>query len=161
MLGDALASDVPAPADAVEQERVVYQARGQMPAAQLQPGLQLVESPGGCVLDQLTIALGQHLQAALAEIHLGQVQVDRLGLAHARAIEQRNQRCIAHALGARVGSAHGHQFMDQAALEVASAGQARAADGLDRTHLQQVVLADQAGPPRLVHHPAQGVDVQR
>ncbi|MNN32313.1 hypothetical protein D3C81_1460340 [compost metagenome] len=95
------------------------------------------------------------------EIDLAQVEVDRLGFAHAGAIEQGDHRRITQPLRARVGRAGVHQFTDQAALEVAPAGQACALGRLDAADAQQLILADQAQTPGLVHHPTHRIDVQR
>ncbi|MNG33257.1 hypothetical protein D3C84_1194700 [compost metagenome] len=78
MLGDALAGDMAAAPDAIEQERVILFAFLEHRTPQFQPRVQLGKSPGRSVLDQLFVALGGHPQAALGEVDLVQVEVDRL-----------------------------------------------------------------------------------
>ncbi|MNG32685.1 hypothetical protein D3C84_1187570 [compost metagenome] len=83
-----------ATANAIEQEVVIGLALRQLLAPKRQPGVEFVEGPGRRVLDQLLVALAQHLQAALVEIDLAQVEVDRLGFAHAGAVQQGDHRRI-------------------------------------------------------------------
>ncbi|MNM80524.1 hypothetical protein D3C81_924960 [compost metagenome] len=161
MFGDACAGDVVAAANTVEQKRIVGCPLRQILAAQVQPRLQLLERPRRRVLDQLPVALAQHLQAAGFEVHLVQVDVDRLRLAHAGAIQQGNNRRVANALRPGVGGAHIHQLADQAAPQVAPRRQAAAGGRLDLANSQQLLVVDQALAPRLVHHPTDGIDVQR
>jgi len=161
VLGNAFARDMAAATDTIEQEAIVLFAFLEVRAAKLQPGLQLGKRPGRRVLDQFLVALADHAHAAFVEVDLRQVEVDRLRLAHARAIQQADHRRIPQALGARVGGADFHHFADQCAAQVTALPQTGAGRGLDRAHLQQVVLADQAQAPRLVHYPAYRVHIQR
>ena len=75
MLGDALAGDVAATANAVEQERIVVLAFLELGTAQFQPRIELAERPCRRVLDQLLVAFGGDAQAALLKVDLIQVQV--------------------------------------------------------------------------------------
>ncbi|MNH01595.1 hypothetical protein D3C79_608160 [compost metagenome] len=161
MLGDARPGDMAATADAVEQERVVFGPRRQVLAAQVQPRLQLLERPWRGVLDQLAVALAQHLQAARLEVDLVQVDVHRFRLAHAGAVQQGDDRRVTHTLRPWVGRAHIHQFANQAAAQVAPRRQAAAGGRLDLADAQQLLVIDQALAPGFVHHTADGVDVQR
>ena len=115
MFGDALAGDVAATTDAVEQERIVHLALLQLRATQLQPVIQFGERPGRCVLDQLFVALGGHPQAALGEIDLIQVQVHRFRFAHARAVQNPDDRRVPQPLWPWIGGTDRHQFLDQRA----------------------------------------------
>jgi len=161
MFGDALARDVAASTNAVEQERVIHLPLLELRAAQFEPGVEFGKGPGGRIFDQLLVALARHSQAALGKIQLTEVQVDRLRLAHPRAIQNCNDSGVAQPLWPGVGGTHRHQFLDQRTAQVAPLGQPRAGDALDRAHLQQVFLADQAHAPGFIHYPAHGVDVQR
>ncbi|MNS67970.1 hypothetical protein D3C72_1012340 [compost metagenome] len=161
VFGDALPGDVAATADAVEQERVVRLAVLEHRTAQLEPGFKLGEGPGRCVLDQLLVALGRHPQAALGEIDLVQLQVHRFGFAHPGTVQNPDDRGIPQALRPRIGSADRHQFLDQRTPEIAPLGQPCTGHALHRTHLQQMLLRDQAHAPRFVHHPAHRVDIER
>ncbi len=150
-----------ATADPVEQERVVALPRLEARPAQFQPVVQRLEGPFGGVLDQLLVAFAQHPQAALGEIDLRKVEVDRLGLAHPRAIQNRNDRRIATPLRPGVGSTGFHQLTNQRATDVAALDQSRTADRFDRADFQQLIVADQVVPPGFVHHAANGIHIQR
>ncbi|MNI38614.1 hypothetical protein D3C81_1877520 [compost metagenome] len=113
MLGDALAGDVAATADAVEQERVVLFAFLEHRAAQFQPGIELGERPGRGVLDQLLVALGGDAQAALIEVELIEVEIHRLRFTHARTVQDRDNGGVPLALWPRISGANLHQFLDQ------------------------------------------------
>lgn len=86
MLGDAFPGDMAASTDAVKQEAVVLLTFLELLATKRQPGLKFGKRPVRRVLDQFLVALADHAQTALVKVDLRQVQVDRLRLAHARAI---------------------------------------------------------------------------